>query len=71
MLSRQIASRSLLRSALSVSSPRTATPSIPSTRSITQLASKAYTAHAEATGQGRNGTAKLVNEDSPFEVKLA
>lgn len=70
MFSRQITSSSLLRSALTCTSSRRMA-SIPSTRSITQLASKAYTAHAEATGQGRNGTAKLVNEDSPFEVKLA
>jgi hypothetical protein len=57
---------------------RTAVPvfkaSVPRTaigaRFITNLSKTAYTAKGSASGQGRNGVAKLTAE-GPFEVKLA
>lgn len=39
-------------------------------RGVTTLAKQLYTAHARATGQGRNGHAGLVGDEVGLEVKL-
>ncbi|KAF8604209.1 OsmC-like protein [Ceratobasidium sp. AG-I] len=58
---------SVLRSSARVAAPRSA--AFPQRRTVITLAGKKYTAHATASGAGRNGTTKL--DDGSLSIDLA